>query len=105
MKLADITKIRTAILSRMEELNLKPADVIREAGSRNMKITPSNFSKYKAGKPGSMTDTQVLWVCCYLAIPISLNVGSLVVTGSAKWEIPKYNKELSEKLLKNAFGG
>lgn len=105
MKLVELEKLRVAVTERLTELKLKPADIIKEANERGMKITPSGFSKYKAGKKGAMTDEQILWVACYLYIPISIKIGEPSIDKNIiKYNIPKYDKVKALQLLTNIFG-
>ncbi len=107
MNLAKNPVIREALKNRWSELDLKNADVIRDASERSpeMKITYDRLSKWlKGSKLHNLTDIQILWLCVRYHVPISINIGEPVLTdGKLTYVVPKYNELEALKTLKILF--
>jgi hypothetical protein len=105
MRLVENSALRAIILSRMDDLRIKPSKLLKDAGERGMKITPSTFSKWKKGLKGGLTDTQVLFIACMLYIPISINFGLPEYSaGKIKYVVPKFDQLEALKLITKIFG-
>lgn len=99
--------IRTFLQQRMAELNLKPADIVKDAIERDVKIDNASFSRYmKHGDvKGSLSEEAIVWLCCRWGIKIQLIVGSLVITdGKLKVTLPPYNEQKALEKLNTVFG-
>lgn len=105
MKLADNNKLKKIVFDRLTEINMRPAELIKDAEERGMKINASSFSKYKKGEKGGLTDEQLLWVCCRLDIKINVNFGEATLEGNnIKWVIPKFDELKAIKNINKFFG-
>lgn len=104
MKLAENSKLKELIFERLKEIDMSPAELIKDASERKMKITASSFSKYKLGKKGALTDTQILWVATRLNIPIHLSFGTPHREGDKiKYKLTKYSEIAALTNLKKVF--
>nr|WP_298658721.1 hypothetical protein [uncultured Flavobacterium sp.] len=104
MKLTENDKLKELVFDRLKELDMSQADVIKDAEERGIKITPSSLSKYKKGVKNGLTETQLLFICSRLYIPVNINFGELAnVDGKLKWRIPKYDHTKMLQLLSKTF--
>lgn len=104
MKLAENSKLKALIFDRLAGIDMSPAELIKDASERGMKITASSFSKYKLGKKGALTDTQILWVATRLHIPIHLEFGTPHHEGNKiKYKLTKYSEVAALTNLKKMF--
>lgn len=105
MKLVENNKLKEIILERLEKLDMKPAELIKDANERGQNITPSAFSKYKQGKKGGITDDQALWISTRLNIPIKLVIGEQKIVGGKIINVlPPFNELEALKRLSKIFG-
>jgi len=105
MKLAESSKLKKIIFDRLDEAQMRPTDLIKDAEERGMKINASSFSKYKKGEKGGLTDEQILWICCRLDITINLNFGNATIDNNQiKWVIPKFDELKAIKNINKIFG-
>ncbi len=87
--------IRTFLQQRMEELNLTPAAVVKDAQERGRKIDSASLSKYlhNPDSVGGLPEETITWVAERWGINLYLNV-----------TMPPYNEENALKRLKIIFG-
>lgn len=102
----DSKTIHSFILKRIEELKLKPADIIKDAADLNMKIESASLSKYlKHGNcKGGLSEEIIVWLCFRYGIDLSLIVGTPKIKND-KLEIalPPYNEAAALAKLKLFF--
>lgn len=103
----DSKVIHKFLLQRIEELKLKPADIIKDASVRNMKIESASLSKYlKHGNvKGGLSEEAIIWLCIRYGVPIALMVGSPKIEGGkiTGTNLPAYNEEVALATLKIIF--
>lgn len=104
MRISESEKLRNILFARMAEIELKPADIIKDAEERGIKINASSFSKYKKGLKGGLTDEQVFYLCQRLYVPVHIFFGNPELKGTKiTWVIPPYNELEVVKNLNKIF--
>lgn len=99
-------KIRQALLSRFELLELKQADILRDAEERGMKISKSMLSRYIKNVDGvQITEEQIIWLCLRYDLPVVVEVGvPELKNGLLHFKIPKkYNESRALRILQKVF--
>jgi hypothetical protein len=102
----DSSRIHGFILKRIEELKLKPADIIKDAADLGMKIESASLSKYmKHGNcKGGLSEENIIWLCIRYGIEINLMVGTPVIDNNKlTLDLPPYNEEKALAKLKVLF--
>ena len=93
--------IHKCLLKRWEELELKNADIIKDADERGMKLTKSNMTNYRNSNPENdkdgeihgLTQKQVLWLALRYFVPFQLAIGLPEIDGDKiKYTIPKFDE-------------
>lgn len=93
MNLTKNTFLKTKIQERLKELEHTQSFLINDASERGMMIKPERLSRYLNGKPGGITEDQLIWVATRLGIFINLNFGKLTLEeGKATFIIGRYNE-------------
>jgi len=103
----DSKQIHSLLMKRIEQLKLKPAGMIKDAETHNMKIDSSSFSRYlKSGNvKGSLSEEAIVWLCTRYGIDLMLLAGTpKIVDGKLKIELPPYSEVLALSRLKLIFG-
>jgi len=103
----DSKSIRAFLLQRIEELNLSPADIIKDAESRGRKIENASLSKYMnhGNVRGALSEDIIVWLATRWGVDISLMVGTpKLVGGKLKIELPQYDESKALSRLKTIFG-
>jgi len=89
--------IKNRLNYRFNEMALTRKDVCVDAREKGFIIQQSALSRYMSNEyivPGSLTQEQILWLCCRYCIPLKLNVNKI-----------EYSDEISSILLKKYFYG
>lgn len=87
--------IKVKLHARFEELAMTRKEVCLDAKERGYTIQQSAISKYFNNEkvvPGSLTQEQVIWLCCRYCIPIKVSVVNMDM-----------NEIHADKLLKMFF--
>ncbi len=103
----DSKSIHAFLLVRMEQLKLRPTDVIKDADKLGMKIESASLSKYlKHGNiKGALSEELIVWLATRWGIDVAMMVGTpKIVEGKLKIELPEYDEVRSLGRLKAIFG-
>jgi len=93
MSLSKNEHLRALIMQRLEELDWRAADLLRDAEERKHPINRSLFSKWRNRKKPSLGDNDLLWIMERLGIRYNLNFGSPVIKeGKLSYEIGKFDE-------------
>lgn len=101
MNLVQNQTIKNALFNRWKELELRAADVIKDAEERGMKITSQRLSRYKTGKgKEAISQSQLLWLCTRWGVFVTFNIGEPVIDNSGvRYVIKPYDEAKCLKLL------
>jgi hypothetical protein len=103
----DSKSIYSCLLKRIEQLKLRPSDIIKDAEKHGKKIESASLSKYlKHGNvKGALSEELIIWLSFRWGIDVFLMVGTpKVVDGKLKIELPEYDEEKAIAKLKLIFG-
>lgn len=104
MNLVKNTFLRTEILKRFEELDYTQRFIINDASERGMDIKPERLSKYLKGKPGGITEEQLVWLSTRLGIYVNINFGKAVFeNGKLMYKVSRYDEAETLKMLNRIF--
>lgn len=104
MNLTNNNRLRTEILKRIKELDYTYTEIVNDANERNMPIKNERLSKYIKGKPGGLTEEQLIWLATRLGIYIHLNFGdAVIVDGKVTYKIGKFNELRSLQMVNHIF--
>ena len=104
MNLSDNPKLKELIFNRLEELDWRAADLLRDAEERSYPINRSLFSKWKNGKKPALGDDNLIWIMERLGIKYNINFGSPVIKeGKLSYEVGKFNELESLKRINILF--
>jgi hypothetical protein len=90
------TSIKKKLVFRFDELGLTNKDVCLDAKKLGYVIQESALSRYINNNQivvGSLTQEQILWLCCRYCITLKLEIEKEI-----------YNKKRAEELLNKYFG-
>ena len=97
--------LRKELLKRWKDLGLKPADIIRDARERGVKLYASQMSRYMKGEKGCPCEQDLLWLAWRWGVRVQMVVGRAVVKeGKITFEVPPYNEEECLASIKKLFG-
>jgi len=68
MNLSENPELKKLIMQRLEELDWRAADLLRDAEERGYPINRSLFSKWKNGKKPALSDGNLIWIAERLGI-------------------------------------
>jgi hypothetical protein len=89
----DSTALHKALKARWEELNLKNADIIKDADERGMKFSKANLSNYR-NKQDGLSELQLVWLSFRYDVPVKLVIGKqTVIDGVIRNVVPAYNEK------------
>jgi hypothetical protein len=92
--------IHKSLLKRWDDLELKNADIIKDAEERGMILTKSQMSTYHNSGKG-LTQKQVLWLTFRFGIPVKIMIGNQrIEKNNVIYEIPPYDELACIKALK-----
>lgn len=103
----DSSTIRESLIQRMQELNMKPSDLVKDAETLGRKIDNGALSKYvnHGNVKGALSEEDVVWIATRWGIDIQLVVGKIkIVQGKLNIVLAPYKEEEAINKLKLIFG-
>jgi len=105
MSLSKNTKLRTELMKRWSELELKTSDIIRDANERNRKLHAAQMSRYLKGVKGGPCEEDLLWLAWRWGVRVQMVLGKAVIRNNKiVYEIAPYNEAECLQSLKKIFG-
>lgn len=99
-------KIRQAIISRVEELNLTHQQIINDASEKGYKLPMDMLNRYlKHGDVrATLREDQIVWLATRYGIYINLKIGKPVnEDGKITYKVSEYNEAEAVRILNQLF--